>query len=241
MLYGGGGGDQGPGDLCRRGGNPGGEVVDVLDIAKTQSALGQIVHQVIVKRRCLVPSQDRQRLVHQIRQLPHIAVAGGQYGDKVGLDHRQGVPPLGGGQAAKTEIQLAFTERQQLVVGGEIVELDSHLRSLGAKAGDGGGHQDLGGHAKADAQGADIARQHVAGGARELLALDDHSAGILIQCPAQSGEASGTGVALEQLAAQLLLQPPYLFAQGRLGNMLTYRRLAEVQYLPQSGEGFQIP
>ncbi len=241
MLYGGGGGHQGPGDLCGGGGDARCEVVDVLDPLKAQSALGQIVHQVIVKRRRLVPAQDCQRLIHQICQFPHLPIAGGQHGDEVGFDHRHCVPSLGGGQAAKTEIQLALAQRQQLVVGGEIVELNGHLWSFGAKAGDDRRHQDLGGHAKTDTQGAYVARQHIAGGAGELLALDDHSAGILIQRPAQSGEAGGAGVALEQFAAQLLLQPPYLLAQGRLGNVLTYRRLTEVQYLPQSDKGFQIP
>src|SRR5690606_29808721 len=120
VLYGGGGGHQSPGDAGGGGGHPGGEVVHILDIAKPQSALGQVVHQVIVKRGRLVPAQDCQRFVHQIRQLAHAAVTGGQHGDKVGLHHGQAVPPLGGGQAAETEIQSPFAQGQQLVMGGEI-------------------------------------------------------------------------------------------------------------------------
>ncbi len=165
VLYGGGGGDQGPGDIGGGGGNAGGEVVDVLDVAKTQPALGQVVHQVIVERGGLVPAQDRQRFVHQISQLAHAGVTGGQHGDKMGPHHRQGVPPFGGGQAAEAEIQLAFAQGQQLMVGGEIVELYGHLGAFGPKLRDGGGHQQLGGNAEADAQGAAVAGQHVAGAA----------------------------------------------------------------------------
>ncbi len=165
VLYGGGGGHQGPGDVGGGGGNPGGEVVDVLDIAKTQPALGQVVHQVIVERGGLVPAQDRQRLVHQICQLAHAGVARRQHGDKMGPHHRQTRPPLGGGQAAEAEIQLALAQCQQLMVGGEIVELYGHLGAFGPKLRDGGGHQQLGGNAEADAQGAAVASQHVAGAA----------------------------------------------------------------------------
>ncbi|CAJ1788989.1 hypothetical protein LMBIIBHN_02110 [Aeromonas salmonicida] len=241
VLYGGGGGHQGPGDAGSGGGHPGGEVVHILDIAKPQSTLGQVVHQVIIKRGGLVPAQDSQRFVHQIRQFAHAGVAGRQHGDKVRPYHRQTVPPLRGGQAAKTEVQLALAQSQQLVVSGEIVELYGHLGTLGAKTGDGSGHQDLGGNAETDAQGAAVARQHVTGGAAELLAGRHQGAGILVKGPPQHGEAGTAGIALKQLAAQLLLQPPYLLAQGRLGDVLAHRCLTEVQHFSQGNEGFQIP
>ncbi len=127
------------------------------------------------------------------------------------------------------------------MVSGEIVELYGDLRAFGAKTGDGGRHQDLGGNPKADAQGAAVARQHVTGGAAELLAGRHQGAGILIEGPPQHGEAGTAGIALEQLAAQRLFQPPYLLAQGRLGDVLAHRCLTKVQHFSQGDEGFQIP
>ncbi len=159
----------------------------------------------------------------------------------MGPHHRQARPPLGGGQTAKAEIQLALAQCQQLMVGGEIVELYGHLRAFGPKLRDGGGHQQLGGDAKADAQGAAVAGQHVAGVAAELLAGSHQGAGILIKCAPQHGETGAACIALEQLAAQLLFQPADLLAQRRLGDVLAHRRLTEVQYLPQGDEGLQIP
>lgn len=121
----------------------------------------------------------------------------------------------------------------------EIIELYGHLRPLGAKAGDGGGHQYLGGNAKANAQGAAVACQHIAGSATELLAGRYQGAGIFIERPPQHCEPGGTGIALEQLAAKLLLQPFYLLAQGRLGDVLAHRRLTEVQHFPRVTKAFE--
>ncbi|MNS10528.1 hypothetical protein D3C72_420460 [compost metagenome] len=198
------------------------------------------MHELIVEGGGLVPAQYGERLVQQIREPRHPLVAGGQHGDEMGAHHGQHLPALGGGQAAEAEIQPALGERQQLVMGGEIVELYADPGAAGPKTGDGRGHQQLGGDPEADAQGAAIARQHVAGGATELLALGHQGAGIPVEGAPEGGEPGAAGVALEQLAAKFPLQPPYLLAQGRLGDVLARRRLAKVQYLPQGDEGLQV-
>jgi len=126
-------------------------------------------------------------------------------------------------------------------MGGEIVELDGDPGAAGPKAGDGGGDQQLGGDAKADAQGTAIARQHVAGAAGELLALGHQGTGLPVEGASQGGEAGAAGIALEQLAAKRRLQAADLLAQGRLGDVLACRRLAKVHHLPQGDEGLQIP
>jgi len=125
-------------------------------------------------------------------------------------------------------------------MGGEIVELDGDPGAAGPKAGDGGGHQQLGGDPEADAQGTRVARQHVAGAAGELLALGHQGAGVGVEGAPEHRQPGAAGVALEQLAAKVRLQPADLLAQGRLGDVLARRRLTKVQYLPQGDEGFQV-
>jgi hypothetical protein len=85
-----------------------------------------------------------------------------------------------------------------------------------------------------------VARQHVAGAAGELLALGHQGAGVGVEGAPEHRQPGAAGVAFEQLAAKVRLQPADLLAQGRLGDVLARRRLTKVQYLPQGDEGFQV-
>ena len=83
------------------------------------------------------------------------------------------------------------------------------------------------GDPEADAQGTRVARQHVAGAAGELLALGHQGAGVGVEGAPEHRQPGAAGVALEQLAAKVRLQPADLLAQGRLGDVLARRRLTD--------------
>ena len=73
-----------------------------------------------------------------------------------------------------------------------------------------------------------------------LFALGHQGAGVVgVEGAPEHRQPGAAGVALEQLAAKVRLQPADLLAQGRLGDVLARRRLTKVQYLPRVTKAFR--
>ena len=132
-------------------------------------------------------------------------------------------------------------QRPQLLDGGALAQLDLDLGAAAAEAlHDPGDDREQRRADEAHPQPAGLSGVDAPGGGHRDVELGQHRPGVAQERLAGGGQLDPAAGAVQQPAAELLLEPADLLAQRRLGDVQAGRGAAEVQLLGDGDEVTQL-